>query len=147
MQVIIAHLAKLPATVLFAHVPVDGFGAEDLRARFSATRWDPLLWAAPWLWRLSGNAFLDQSPDDFGDSASWSRSTVLQLMAEYREAQRVICAIDAFDNWLLEAPAERVRAAIATASGPPTNRLSTLLDLPIVARQAASSSTAVAATS
>jgi hypothetical protein len=53
-------------------------------------------------------------------------------MAEYREALRIMRAIDAFDAWLCQAPAERVRAAVAAALSPALERLSTLLDLPIV---------------
>jgi hypothetical protein len=143
---VVAHFANLPVEALFGGVPADGFTPEDLRVRFSGTQWEPLLWAAPWLWRLSGNAFLDQSPDDLPESAPWSRSCVFNLAAEYREALRIMRAIDALDTWLLQAAAERVRAAIVAAAGPPTNRLSTLLDLPIVARQTGGSRPAVLAT-
>jgi hypothetical protein len=71
-------------------------------------------------------------------------SAVFHLTAEYREALRIMSAIDAFDTWLSEAPAERVPAAIAAAAGPPSNRLSTLLDLPIVAHQTGSPAAAAA---
>jgi hypothetical protein len=141
---VVAHFANQSVDALFGGVPVDGFPADELRVRFSGTRWEPLLWAAPWLWRLSGNAFLDQSPDDLSDSETWTLSAVFHLAAEYREALRIMCAIDAFDTWLSEAPAERVPAAIAAAAGPPSNRLSTLLDLPIVARQRGSPAAAAA---
>ena len=132
---VVAQFADLSVNSLFAGMPVDGFPADDLRVRFTGTQWEPLLWAAPWLWRLSGNAFLDQSPDDLSDSEAWTLSAVFHLTAEYREALRIISAIDAFDTCLSEAPAERVRAAIAAAAGPPTNQVSTLLDLPIVAHR------------
>jgi hypothetical protein len=144
---VVAHLADASVADLFDGVPCDGFAADHLGVRFSGTQWEPLLWAAPWLWRLSGNAFLDQSPDDLGESETWSRSTVFQLSAEYRKALRIMCAIDAFDTWLLEVPPERIRAALAAALGPATNRLSSLLDLPIVAGHAGRSSRIVAATS
>jgi hypothetical protein len=139
---VVAQFANLPVDALFGGMPGDGFPADELRVRFSGTRWEPLLWAAPWLWRLSGNAFLDQSPDDLGDSETWTLSTVFHLSAEYREALRIMSAIDAFDTWLSEARAERVRAAIAAAAGPSTNRVSNLLDLPIVARRAGSAAAA-----
>jgi len=71
-------------------------------------------------------------------------SAVFHLTAEYREALRIMRVIDAFDTWLSEAPAERVRAAMAAATGPPTDRLSSLLDLPIVARQTGSPAVAAA---
>ena len=43
-------------------------------------------------------------------------------------------AVDEFDTWLLHAPAERTRAAVQAAMGAPSNRISTLLDLPIAGR-------------
>ena len=43
---------------------------------------------------------------------------------------------DAFDTWLIRAPAERVRAAVRAALAQPSNRISTLLDLPIADRRA-----------
>jgi hypothetical protein len=53
-------------------------------------------------------------------------------MAEYREAPRIMRAIDAFDTWLCHAPAERIRATLDAALSPASERLSTLLDLPLV---------------
>ena len=141
---VVAHLANQSVDALFGGVPVEGFPADELRIRFSGTQWEPLLWAAPWLWRLSGNAFLDQSPDDLSDSETWTLSAVFHLAAEYREALRIMCAIVAFDTCLSEAPAERVPAAIATAAAPPSNRRSSLLDLPIVAPQTRSPAAAPA---
>jgi hypothetical protein len=130
-RAIFAQFADVPVEELFAGLPLDGFPVRDLRLRLQGTCWEPLVWAAPWLWRLSGNAFLDQSPDEFPDSEPWARSTVFRLIAEHREALRIMRAIDAFDAWLSEAPAERARAAVAAALGPRSDRLSTLLDLPI----------------
>jgi len=129
---IIADFATVPVAELFASVPVDGFPAGHLRPRLQGTRWEPLLWAAPWLWRLSGNAFLDQSPSEGAEPQPWLASTVFRLSAEFREAVRLMHAIDAFDNWLCQAPAERARAAVHAASGPPSERVSTLIDLPLV---------------
>ena len=79
---IIAEFATVPVTEFFASVPVDGFAAGHLRQRLEGTRWEPLLWAAPWLWRLSGNAFLDQSPSEGGEPEPWQQSTVFRLAAD-----------------------------------------------------------------
>ena len=128
----IAHVADLPVRELFDGVPVDGFSPDHLRSRFTATCWEPLLWAGPWLWRFSGNPFLDRDGDDYSEPEPWSASSVFRLAAEYREALRIMRAIDEFDSWLLHSPAERARAAVHAALGPPAIRTSTLLDLPIV---------------
>jgi hypothetical protein len=128
----IAQFAEVPAEELFAGVPLEGVPVHQLRPRLEGTRWEPLLWAAPWLWRVSGNRFLDQSTQEFADPEPWTWSTVFRLMGEYREAQRLTRAIDAFDRWLCEAPADRARGAAAAALGPPSERVSTLLDLPIL---------------
>ena len=127
----IAHLAGLPAQELFAGVPPDGFPAEHLRPRFTATCWEPLLWAAPWLWRLSGNPFLDRDDDDYPEPEPWSASSIFRLTAQYREAERIMRAIDGFNSWLEQAPGQRSSAAIQAACCPPSDRISTLLDLPI----------------
>ena len=132
----IAHVVDLSVEELFAGVPVDGFPADDLRERFSGTLWEPLLWAAPWLWRLSGNPFLDRDCEDYPEAEPWSASAVFHRSAEYREAIRIMRAIDAFDTWLIRAPAERARDAVRAALAQPSNRISTLLDLPIAERRA-----------
>jgi len=44
--------------------------------------------------------------------------------------------IDAFDTWLIRAPAEQARAAVRAALAQPSNHVSTLLDLPIADRRA-----------
>jgi len=130
----IAHLAELPMQELFNGVPPDGFQADHLRSRFTATRWEPLLWAGPWLWRVSGNPFLDRDSDDYPDPEPWSVSSVFRLTAEYWEAVRIMRAIDGFNTWLLRAPAARSRAAVQAALGVPSDRMSTLLDLPMADR-------------
>jgi len=127
----IAHIAELPADELFADVPSDGFPADHLSSRFTATCWEPLLWAAPWLWRMSGNPFLDRDSDDYPEPEPWSPSSVFRLTAEYREALRIMRAIDDFNRWLEQAPGERTSAAIQAALRPPADRISTLIDLPI----------------
>ena len=132
----IADLAKQPARELFDGVPPDGFPAHHLSSRFTGTCWEPLLWAAPWLWRTSGNPFLDRDDDDYPEPEPWSASGVFYLTAQYREALRIMRAVDGFDTWLLHAPAERTRAAVQAAMGAPSNRISTLLDLPIADRHA-----------
>jgi hypothetical protein len=115
----IAELAGLATTGLFAGVPDDGLDAGELRPRFEGTRWEPLLWAAPWLWRLSGNAFLDLCLEvEQPEPGPWCRSTVFRLTAEYRQALRVMDAVDAFDAWLAGAPAERARGAVRAALRP-----------------------------
>ena len=106
--------------------------------RLAGTRWEPLLWAAPWLWHISGNPFLDREYDDYPEPEDWSLSNVLRLSAKYREALRVMRAVDAFDSWLLQAPAERIRAAVEAAPGPPSGRIPTLPDLPVIQHQAES---------
>ena len=128
----IAQFAQLDVNRLFAAVPVDGLDADYLRARFNGTVWEPLLWAAPWLWRLTGNRFLDRADEDYGETEGWSQETVLELSAEYREAVRIMRAIHGFDEWLSEAPAQRARGAVEAALGAPCDRISTLIDLPIV---------------
>jgi hypothetical protein len=127
----VAHLAGLPAQELFAGVPPDGFPADHLHPRFTATCWEPLLWAAPWLWRASGNPFLDRDDDDYPEPEPWSASSVFRLTAQYREAGRIMRAIDGFNSWLEQAPGERSSAAIQAARCPPSDRISTLLDLPV----------------
>ena len=114
------------------HAPV----VDHLSTRLTGTRWEPLLWAAPWLWRTSGNPFLDRDDDDYPEPEPWSASGVFYLTALYREALRIMRAVDGFDTWLLQAPAERTRAAVQAAMGAPSNRISTLLDLPIADRHA-----------
>lgn len=128
----IAQFTQLTVDELFAEVPVDGFSAEHLRPRFTGTIWEPLLWAAPWLWRLSGNPFLDESDDDFGESEPWSLATVLRLTAGYREALRIMRAIHEFDEWLIRAPAERASGGVHAALGLACDRTSTLMDLPVL---------------
>ncbi len=132
----VAQLAELTVDELFAGVPPDGFAAEYLQQRFCGTVWEPLLWAAPWLWRVSGNPFLDRDSDDYPETEPWSDSIVFQLSAAFREALRVMRAIDDFDTWLIQAPAERTRDAIEAALAQPSNRIATLLDLPIADRHA-----------
>ena len=95
----------------------DGFPADHLSSRFTGTCWEPLLWAAPWLWRTSGNPFLDRDGDDYPEPEPWSASGVFCLTAQYREALRIMRAVDGFDSWLLHAPAERARAAVQAAMG------------------------------
>lgn len=131
----IAQFTVLKVDKLFAEVPVDGFSADHLQPRFAATIWEPLLWAAPWLWRLTGNPFLDESDDDFGESEAWSLTNVLRLTAEYREALRIMLAIHRFDEWLSQDPAERACGAVRAALGPPADRMSNLTELPVLARQ------------
>src|SRR6266851_1345783 len=126
----IADLAEQPAGELFEGVPPGGFPANHLNSRFTGTRWEPLLWAAPWLWRTTGNPFLDRDDDDYPEAEPWSASGVFYLTAQYREALRIMRAVDGFDTWLLHAPADRTRAAVHAAMGAPSNRISTLLDLP-----------------
>jgi hypothetical protein len=135
----IAHVAGIPADGLFADVPADGFPYAHLRDRFTGTRWEPLLWAAPWLWRLSGNPFLDQSNEDMADPVPWADSQVFRLAAAYREAVRMMDAVQAFDAWLCQAPTERAAAAVRAALGPPSDRISTILDLPILDKRAGGS--------
>lgn len=127
----IAHVAGLPVAELFANGPPDGFTIGHLRSRLNGTHWEPLVWAAPWLWRLTGNRFLDQYDGEGGQWEPWSPSVVFELAAEYRQAQRVMRAIDSFDTWLGQAPTERSQAAVRAALGPPSGRLSSLLDLPL----------------
>jgi hypothetical protein len=62
---VIADLAELPTQALFDGVPADGLPADHLSSRFTGTFWEPSLWAAPWLWRISGNPFLDRDGDDY----------------------------------------------------------------------------------
>jgi hypothetical protein len=128
----VAQFAQLDVGELFASVPTDGFSHEYLRQRFNGTCWEPLLWAAPWLWRLSGNRFLDQTEEDNGEPEPWSLSTVLGLSAEYREALRITRAINSFDTWLSDAPTDRTRLAVHVACGPPCDRISIVSDLPLV---------------
>ncbi len=78
----IAHVAELPAGVLFADLPPDGFSIGYLRSRLDGTHWEPLVWAAPWLWRLTGNRFLDQYDGEGGQWEPWSSSAVFALAAE-----------------------------------------------------------------
>ena len=68
----------------------DGFPAHHLSSRFTGTCWEPLLWAAPWLWRTSGNPFLDRDDDDYPEPEPWSASGVFYLTAQYREALRIM---------------------------------------------------------
>ena len=140
----IAHIAELPAQELFAGLPPDGFPVDHLSSRFVATCWEPLLIAAPWLWRLSGNSFLDRDSDDYPEPEPWSASSVFRLTADYREARRIMRAIDGFNSWLEESPGERSRAAVQAALGPPSDRISSLLDLPIADRYAGCSCPRVA---
>jgi hypothetical protein len=129
----IAELTGRPVAELFAGVPDDGFPVADLEARLLGTEWEPLLWAAPWLWRLSGNAFLDRCPaEEQPEAEPWSRSAVFRLAAEHREALRIMRAVDAFDIRLTGSPSDCARGAIEAALGPPSGRLSTLLDLRVV---------------
>jgi hypothetical protein len=130
----IAELAELPIQALFDGVPADGFPADHLRSRFTGTCWEPLLWAAPWLWRMSGNPFLDRDGDDYPEPEPWSASSVLRLNAEFREALRIMRAVDGFNRWLLQASGERAKAAVLAALGPSSDRISTLLDLPVPER-------------
>ena len=90
------------------------------------------MWAAPWLWRLSGNRFLDAADDDYGEPEPWSLTSVLRLSAEYREAVRIMRAIHGFDDWLCAAPTERACSAVRAALGPPGDGVSTLTDLPVL---------------
>jgi len=48
-------------------------------------------------------------------------------------------AIDGFNSWLEESPGERSRAAVQAALGRPSDRISSLLDLPIADRHAGNS--------
>ena len=64
----------------------------------------------------------------------WSASSVLRLNAEFREALRIMRAVDGFNRWLLHASGERAKAAVLAALGPSSDRISTLLDLPIAER-------------
>jgi hypothetical protein len=114
----VAHIADLPAEELFAGLPPDGLPMDHLRTRFVATCWEPLLYAAPWLWRLSGNTFLDRDSDDYPEPEPWSASSVFRLTADYREAQRIMRAIDGFNSWLEEWPGERSRAAVPNSTRP-----------------------------
>jgi hypothetical protein len=132
----VAQFADLTIDELFAGVPPDGFPTDHLRERLCGTVWEPLLWAAPWLWRVSGNPILDRDGDDYPEPEPWSESVVFHLSAAFREALRIMRAIDAFDTWLIQAPAERSRGAVQAALGQPSNRISTLLDLPIADRRA-----------
>jgi hypothetical protein len=129
----IAHLTGLSTNDLFDSVPDSGFKIGDLRLRFDGTAWEPLLWAAPWLWRLSGNDFLDLCLEaDQPDTEPWSRSTVFRLTATYREAMRVMKAVDGFDTWLTRSPVGCVRDAVEAAVAPLSGRWPTLLELPVV---------------
>jgi hypothetical protein len=128
----VAHAAQVDAEKLFAGIPVDGFSFNVLQARLNGTLWEPLVWAAPWLWRLSGNPFLDQAADDDPDPVAWSPSTVFELSRAHREAVRVMRAIDSLDQWLCRAPAERIPAAVQAALARPADRVSKLADLPIL---------------
>ena len=128
----IAQFAQLDVNELFAGVPVDGFDADYLRPRFNGTVWQPLLWAAPWLWRITGNRFMDRTGEDYGETEPWSQGAVLELSAEYREAVRTMRAIHGFDDWLAEAPAERARGAVEAALAAPSDRISSVIDLPVV---------------
>jgi len=136
---VIADLAELPTQALFDGLPADGLPADHLNSRFTGTFWEPLLWAAPWLWRISGNPFLDRDADDYPEPEPWSASSVLRLNAEFREALRIMRAVDGFNRWLLQASGERAKAAVLAALGPPSDRISTLLDLPIAERHYPSS--------
>ncbi len=128
----VAQLAEVPAQELFDGVPPNGFPSDHLSSRFTATRWEPLLWAAPWLWRLTGNPFLDRDDDDYPEAEPWSASGVFYLTARYREALRIMRAVDGFNTWLEEAPGVRARAAVHEARCLPSSTgISTLLDLPI----------------
>jgi hypothetical protein len=131
----IAEFAQLGVNELFAGVPVDGFDAAYLRRRFNGTVWEPLLWAAPWLWRITGNRFLDRADEDYGETEPWSQGTVLELSADYREAVRIMRAIHGFDDWLAETPADRARGAVASALGAPCDRIPMLIDLPVICQR------------
>jgi hypothetical protein len=129
----IAHLTGLTIAELFAGVPDVGFTLDHLKLRFAGTVWEPLLWAAPWLWRLSGNTFLDLCLDaDPPETVPWSPSMAFRLKAMYREAIRVMSAVEDFDAWLSRAPVECSRGAVDAACGPPSGRWPTLLELLIV---------------
>lgn len=128
----IAQFAQVAVNELFESVPVDGFDADHLRSRFNGTVWEPLLWAAPWLWRMTGNPFMDRSDEDYGENEPWSLGTVLELSAEYRAAVRIMRAIHGFDDWLVEAPAERARGAVTAALGAPSDQTPMLIDLPVL---------------
>ncbi len=52
-------------------------------------------------------------------------------------------AIDTLDTWLTQAPTERTQAAVRAALGPPSGRLSSLLDLPLAVCHAVPSDPAV----
>ena len=88
---------------------------DHLSSRFTGTCWEPLLWAAPWLWRISGNPFLDRDGDDYPEPEPWSASSVFHLTAQYREALRIMRAVDEFDT--LAAPRSR-----PSALAPPCRR-------------------------
>src|SRR6185312_13610794 len=75
----IAQFAQLGVHEVFAGVPVDGFDLGYLRLRFNGTVWEPLLWAAPWLWRITGNRFLDRADEDYGETEPWSQATLLEV--------------------------------------------------------------------
>jgi len=56
-------------------------------------------------------------------------------------------AIDTFDAWLTQAPTERIQVTVRAALGPPSGRLSSLLDLPLADRHAMPTHPAVASAS
>jgi hypothetical protein len=77
---------------------------------------------------------IDRDGDDYPEPEPWSASSVLRLNAEFREALRIMRAVDGFNRWLLHASGERAKAAVLAALGPSSDRISTLLDLPIAER-------------
>ena len=99
--------------------PPGGFPADHLSSRFTGTCWEPL---------AMGRALAVASQWQSVPRSRWRRlpraralvgfQRLLPDYAEYREALRIMRAVDGFNSWLLHAPGRAHTRRRASSAGP-----------------------------
>ena len=108
--------AHVPPDVL-RQIPDGGFPLDDLHAAFDATSCVAVADFAAWLWGETGSVFLDLDDEVEIVDAEWTRDNVVELTAQWQQAQAILDRVESLAHWLEADPTSHFRLLVEAALG------------------------------
>lgn len=102
-------VAHLTAPSLVERIPLEGYPAEVLHAKFDRTEYEGIASIADVLFKNTGTYFLDTSIEDEYGSIEWDRGNVDRLTMEWRRSEAIWEKVMKMVKWLEESPFHRLR--------------------------------------
>lgn len=98
-------------------IPDGGFPLDELHAAFDATSCAAVADFAAWLWGETGSVFLDLDDEVEVVDAEWTRDNVVELTAQWQQAQAILDRVEALGDWLEVDPAAHFCLLVEAALG------------------------------